>query len=129
MAGSGQANIVNRYESKSLIPPSLMLAVRAHIAPFAGDPPEYVITTLQLDTPTLAFHHAKELERDDRLKLRVRTYGEIGSSPVFAEIKGKFQGIVVKTRAMVPFDAWGEGLVFSTALPPFFKTRRQEDDF
>jgi len=136
MAGSGQIDIVNRYENKYLIPPSLMPALRAYIAPFvapdkfcAGDPPEYGITTLQLDTPALSFHLAKEQEQDDRFKLRVRTYGEIGSSPVFAEIKGKSQGIVVKSRAMIPFDAWNEDLVFSTALPPVFKNRQQEDGF
>ncbi|MCL1921234.1 MAG: polyphosphate polymerase domain-containing protein [Kiritimatiellaeota bacterium] len=136
MSGSGQVEIVNRYESKYLIPPALMPEVRAHIAPFTvpdrfcrGDPPEYSITTLQLDTPSFAFHYAKELEQDDRFKLRVRTYGKIGSAPVFTEIKGKFQDIVVKARAMLPFEAWGEQLIFSTDLPGIFRSRRQENDF
>jgi len=136
MAGSGQVDIINRYESKYLIPPTLMPEVRAHIAPFMipdrfckGNPPEYAITTLQLDTPSYAFHYAKELEQDDRFKLRVRTYGAIGSTPVFTEIKGKFQGIVVKARAMIPFSAWSEALVFSTDLPDIFRSREQEDDF
>jgi len=136
MAGSGQVDIINRYESKYLIPPLLMPEVRAYIAPFMvpdrfcrGNPPEYRITTLQLDTLSRAFHYAKEREQDDRFKLRVRTYGEIGSAPVFAEVKGKFQDIVVKTRAMIPFEAWSEALVFSTELPRFFRNRQQESDF
>jgi len=136
MAGSGQIEIVNRYESKYLIPPALVPLVRKQIAPFVvpdkfgeGDPPEYSITTLQLDTPTMALHNAKELERDDRFKLRVRTYGEIGSVPVFTEIKGKFQGVVVKTRAVIPHESWSESLVFSTDLPRIFKDAKQENDF
>jgi len=136
MAGSGQVEIVNRYECKYLIPPALMPEVRARIAPFMvpdkfcrGDPPEYSITTLQLDSPSLSFHYAKELEQDDRFKLRVRTYGTIGSAPVFTEIKGKFQDIVVKTRSMIPFGAWGERIIFSTDVPDIFKTRQQEIDF
>ena len=136
MSGSGQVDRINRYECKYLIPPALMPAVREYIAPFVlpdrfclGDPPEYCITTLQLDTPSFAFHNAKENELDDRVKLRVRTYGEIGSAPVFTEIKGKFQGIVVKARTMIPFHAWSEGLVYSVELPHFFKTARQENDF
>ncbi|MCL2104539.1 MAG: polyphosphate polymerase domain-containing protein [Kiritimatiellaeota bacterium] len=136
MAGSGRVEIVNRYESKYLIPPVLMPEVRKYIAPFTvpdrfckGDPPEYAITTLQLDTPSLAFHYAKELEQDDRFKLRVRTYGAIGSAPVFTEIKGKFQGIVVKARTMIPFGAWSQGLIYSTDLPDIFRSRQQENDF
>jgi hypothetical protein len=136
MAGSGQIDIVNRYESKYLIPPALMPKIRECIAPFTipdkfchGNPPEYSITTLQLDTPSFAFHYAKENELDDRIKLRVRTYGEIGTCPVFTEIKGKFQGIVVKARSMIPFDAWSEDLVYSTELPNIFRSPRQENDF
>jgi hypothetical protein len=136
MSGSGRLAIVNRYESKYLIPPALMKEIREEIAPHTtpdkygqGNPPEYSITTVQLDTPSLAFHYAKELEYTDRFKLRVRTYGEIGSSPVFSEIKGKFQGIVVKSRAMIPFDIWSEDLVFSTELPDIFTNSKQESDF
>ena len=61
MSGSGQIEVVNRYESKYLIPPVLIPAVKACIAPHTvpdkfcrGDPPEYSITTLQLDTPSFA---------------------------------------------------------------------------
>jgi len=136
MSGSGQVEIINRYESKYLIPPELVSEVKACIAPFTipdkfcrGNPPEYSITTLQLDTPTFAFHYAKEREQEERIKLRVRTYGEIGTTPVFTEIKGKFQGIVVKARAMLPFEAWSERLVYSTDLPDIFKSRKQENDF
>jgi hypothetical protein len=136
MAGSGQLAVVKRYEKKYLIPPALVPEIRKYITPFVipdkfgkGPFPEYVITTLQLDTPSLSFHYAKELEYDERFKLRVRTYNDIGSSPIFAEIKTKFQGIIVKTRVMVPFDKWDEKLIFSTELPYIFRSRQQETDF
>ena len=136
MAGSGHLAIVNRYEKKYLIPPSLVPAIRDYITPFVipdkygmGNPPEYNITTLQLDTPSLSFHHAKEYEVDARFKLRVRTYNEIGSAPVFAELKAKYRETIVKTRVMIPFEKWNEDLIFSTDLPYIFKSRQQETDF
>ena len=136
MAGSGQLAIIKRYEKKYLIPPALVPDLRKYIAPFVipdkfgmGPLPEYSITTLQLDTPSRSFHYAKELEYDERFKLRVRTYNDIGSSPVFAEIKAKYQNNYVKTRVMVPFDSWNEKLIYSTDLPYIFKNRQQETDF
>ena len=127
---------INRYESKYLIPTALVPAVRAYVAPFTipdkfgkGDFPEYSITTLQLDTPSFSFHLAKEREQDDRLKLRVRTYGEIGTAPVFLEIKQKCQGIVAKARSAVPFKTWGEHLIRSTELPDVFSNSQSELNF
>ena len=136
MAGSGQLAIVKRYEKKYLIPPELIPEIRKFIAPFVipdkfgkGAFPEYIITTLQLDTPSRSFHLAKEFEYNERFKLRVRTYNNIGSSPVFAEVKAKYQDIYIKTRVLIPFDDWNEKLIFSTDLPYIFKNRQQETDF
>ena len=136
MAGSGQLAIVRRYEKKYLVPPELIPEIRKYITPFVipdkfgvGPIPEYAITTVQLDTPSYSFHNAKIMEYDERFKLRIRTYNEIGSAPVFAEMKAKFKDIIVKTRVMVPFDKWNEKLIFSTDLPYIFKNRQQETDF
>lgn len=130
------ADIVNRYEAKYVIPRSLVAEIREYVRPFcepdshtSGDPPEYNITTLQLETPSYALHYAKEDEMDARFKMRVRTYGEIGSAPVFAEIKAKFQRTIVKARACVPFGAWNEALIYGSRIPPIFKNERQEIDF
>ncbi len=135
-SGKNRQDIVNRFESKYLIPRELIPELRRFIAPFTapdphgrGSPPEYTITTLQLDTPQLAFHHAKEWEAVDRFKLRVRTYGEPGSSPVFTEIKAKYRDTIVKTRAQIPFSAWRRELVFAPGLPRIFKSEKQEIDF
>lgn len=139
MAGERQKqkqDKVSRYEVKFIIPRNRVAEIRDFIRPFVkpdpntrGNPPEYRITTLQLDNDAYSLHYAKENEADARFKLRVRTYGEIGSTPVFAEVKAKFEGTIVKTRAMVPFKEWGEALLFGTRVPPCFKTEQQEADF
>mgnify|MGYP003585960631 CR=1 FL=1 len=135
--GSGQGqSTVNRYECKYFISPQFIPQVRDFIRHFTvpdrycqGTPPEYAITTLQLDTPAFAFHNAKVDDYDARIKLRVRTYNEIGSAPVFAEIKGKFRDNVIKTRTVIPFSEWNSDLVYSTCAPTFFKSHQQELDF
>jgi hypothetical protein len=131
-----QRDLVTRYEAKYLIPKSLVPEVRTFIKPFCapdpygrGHPPEYTITTLQLDDPFYSLHYAKEREALTRFKLRVRTYGEIGSAPVFAEVKAKLEQTIVKTRVAIPFGAWNKELVFGVRLPPCFRSERQEVDF
>jgi hypothetical protein len=125
-----------RYEAKYLIPRELVPAIRAFVRPFcspdahaSGDPPEYTITTLQLDDPYYSLHFAKEREALTRFRLRARTYGEIGSSMVFAEVKSKADDTVVKTRAAIPFDVWGETLVLGVRLPDCFEDERHELSF
>ncbi|TFH16503.1 MAG: polyphosphate polymerase domain-containing protein [Lentisphaerales bacterium] len=113
-----QAVSIARHEAKYVIPHALLPKIRSFIAPYCqpdpnctGAPPEYVITTMQLDTHDLSLHHAKDRESWNRFKLRVRTYGTDNSSPIFAEIKRKLQGMVVKSRARVPRDKWCADLV------------------
>jgi hypothetical protein len=111
--------LVERHEAKYVIPPHYLPAMREFIRPFCvadpngeGDPPEYVITTLQLDSPDLALHHAKDNEALNRFKLRVRTYGEDDdTSPVFIEIKRKIKGVIVKSRALIPRAKWCREIV------------------
>ena len=136
MRKKAKQDIVSRYEAKYIIPRGMVPLIRAFIEPFCkpdpytrGDPPEYRITTLQLDNDAYSLHYAKEIEANARFKLRVRTYGEIGSAPVFAEVKAKFEGTIVKTRATVPFKEWNEALIFGTRVPNCFKNEQQEMDF
>ena len=105
----------DRFEAKYVIHPSLVPLIREYIQPFCipdpnteGDPPEYVITTLQLDAPNLALHYMKDREVGSRFKLRCRTYGSMPVNPVFLEIKRKIQGVIVKSRAMIPRASWGD---------------------
>ena len=127
---------VTRFEAKYVIPRENVPAIRAFIQPFCkpdpythGDPPSYTITTLQLDDPYYSLHTAKETEAVRRFKLRVRTYGEIGSSPVFAEVKAKLEETIIKTRVMIPFAFWNKEMVFGVRLPDFFRSGLEEIDF
>ncbi|MFT5039878.1 MAG: SPX domain protein involved in polyphosphate accumulation [Hyphomicrobiaceae bacterium] len=60
----------------------------------------YMISSLYLDSPGLAFHQAKERGDAERIKLRVRTYSD--ESPATLEIKRRHRDVVVKRRAVVP---------------------------
>lgn len=127
---------MTRYEAKYIIPRSLIPQIRAFIAPFCvpdpygrGTYPEYTITTLQLDDYEFSLHEAKVREALTRFKLRLRTYGEIGSAPVFAEVKAKLDQTIVKTRSAIPFEVWSKELVFGVKVPSCFKSVRQEVDF
>lgn len=133
---AAQRDLVTRYEAKYVIPRGLVSEIRNFIQPFCtrdpythGDPPEYTITTLQLDDPHYSLHYAKEWEAVTRFKLRVRTYGEVGSSPIFAEVKSKLERTIVKSRVVIPFDQWNKELLYGVRLPDFFKNERQEIDF
>lgn len=124
---------LERYEAKYLVHPSQVPAIRDFIAPFCepddhagGRRPEYVVTTLQHDTPDLALYYAKEREALARFKLRIRTYGLDGRCPVFLEIKRKIKGVIVKSRATIPAALWGGDLVASPGRAVPFRTRQEE---
>jgi SPX domain protein involved in polyphosphate accumulation len=127
---------LDRYESKYIVPAFLVPQVRDFIRPFCrpdpyahGDPPEYVVTTLQFDTPDLALYRAKVNEADARFKLRARIYGEVGESAVYVEVKRKVARTIVKSRAKVPFEAWGERLGRDRKLELAFPSRNEENEF
>jgi hypothetical protein len=133
---NSERDLVARYEMKYIIRHELLPEIREFIKPFckpdpntSGTPPEYAITTLQLDAPNYALHFAKEREVDRRFKLRVRTYGEIGSAPVYCEVKAKLEDTIVKSRTGIPFELWGRELVHGVRLPNCFENRQQELDF
>jgi len=64
-----------------------------------GRAPGYPISSCYLDSPSLAFHAAKERGDPDRLKLRIRTYSS--TSPASLEIKRRRSAVINKTRVMV----------------------------
>ncbi|MDD2236548.1 MAG: polyphosphate polymerase domain-containing protein [Kiritimatiellae bacterium] len=136
--GIAQAEtIVERHEAKYLIPYSLVKEIRSFIKPFCdpdfngkGEPPEYVINTLQLDGPSMPLHYAKEREALTRFKLRVRTYGmEVGKAPVFLEIKRKYGAVVVKSRTSIPFEAWTKELMENRTIKIKFRSEREAHAF
>ena len=127
---------LTRYEAKYIIPESLAQEVRDFIAPFCkadshakSTPPEYTITTLQLDSPDYALHYAKEHEAIKRFKLRVRTYGDIGTAPFFTEVKSKLERTIIKNRVAIPVNEWNRDIIFGLQLPRSLKKERHLLDF
>lgn len=110
---------LDRFEAKYIIPRQLVEPIKAFIKPYckmdkhceaAGG--QYYINTLQLDSPALSLHYAKEWEASHRFKLRVRTYGKPpGKAPVFLEIKRKYFERVIKSRACISMDQWKPGIL------------------
>jgi hypothetical protein len=62
-------------------------------------PHSYLVHTLYLDTPSLAFHRAKERGEPERFKLRFRGYSARGATAF--ELKRRSHDVIDKTRAMV----------------------------
>jgi hypothetical protein len=122
---------LERHEAKYIISPALVPRIRDYLKPFClpdaygrGEPPEYAVVTLQLDSPSLALHHAREWEALDRFKLRVRTY-ETPGCPVFLEVKRKLGRVVVKSRAAVPAERWTSELIQRTDIDLRFKSDKE----
>ena len=117
--GADFSTELNRFEAKYIIPRQLVEPIKAFIRPYceldkhcAAAGGKYFITTLQLDSPSLSLHYAKEWEAAHRFKLRVRTYGKPpGDAPVFLEIKRKYFERVIKSRACIPFGEWKPGVL------------------
>ncbi len=125
-----------RHELKYLVPADIVPDLRFFVQPFcipdgqaSGDPPEYQITTLQLDTIDHALHSAKERKFLNRFKLRVRSYGEIGMQPAFLEIKRKLESRVIKSRCRLEPGVFGEDFSLDGALPEGLSNRDRETYF
>lgn len=123
---------LERHEAKYLIHPSLIPAIREFIRPFCapddnaqGEFPKYLVTTLQLDSPSLALFRAKDEQAINRFKLRIRTYGTDGKCPVFLEIKRKIKGVIVKSRVTVPAKDYHAGMILD--VDPTLKLRSEKE--
>ena len=120
-----------RHELKYIIPSEKAEEIRNYIQivcdpdPFAnGDPPTYKVSTMQLDSPNLALHLAKDRKQKSRFKLRVRTYGDDANGKVFFEVKRKEDRFIRKTRSRVPYQDYSESLF----QRPFVMPRFRDDD-
>lgn len=128
---------LERHEAKYIVPPHVARQAIEFARPFCtpdphgtGSPAEYIITTLQLDNRRLSLHRAKEEESYNRFKLRVRTYGEPGSAPVFLEVKQKIGANIRKARSRIPFETWSEDLARGLAQTmPQFDSDKERDAF
>lgn len=127
---------LERYEAKYIVRLEQVPQIREFIRPFViddpnavGFPPEYVVTTLQLDSFDRSLFFAKQWEALNRFKLRVRTYDLDGSRPVFMEIKRKIKGTIVKSRVTLPPDVFSKELIYNTNLLPKLKSKQEETNF
>jgi hypothetical protein len=135
--GADFSTELDRFEAKYVIPRHLVEPIKEFIRPYckmdkhcdaAGG--HYFINTLQLDSPALSLHKAKEWEASHRFKLRVRTYGNPpGDAPVFLEIKRKYYERVIKSRACIPFDLWKPGVLNLRAEDVHLKTVKEREAF
>ena len=98
-----------RYECKYLIDASIVPELRRFISPFAkhdkfaerAKDHSYWVSSLYLDSADLHLYNQTVAGECERYKLRVRTYSDDPASPVFFEVKQKFNAIVAKRRAGV----------------------------
>jgi hypothetical protein len=104
-------SLQERFEFKYWIPERLAPAVgrcgRSYLRvdPYHDANAMQRNTSLYLDTPSLGFYDAHVESSADRLKLRVRVYGEKPAGLAFFELKRKVRSVVVKSRAAVPLDS------------------------
>ena len=94
-----------RLELKYHITEPMAEAIRRVIEPWCvpdahNGEQGYPISSLYLDSPTLAFHRARLRGDADRVKLRIRTYGP--RSLAHLEIKRKTGKIIHKIRTSLP---------------------------
>lgn len=100
-----------RYECKYVVDEAQAAALRAAIAPYVVPDPYarqrpdgcYGIRSVYLDSPNFRLYRETRDGDVNRLKLRVREYPDQGADgPVFAEIKRRYDRLVLKSRARMP---------------------------
>jgi hypothetical protein len=99
--------LYSRYECKYLVSPMVISEFRAFIRPFmrpdafAALRPgfRYPICSLYLDSEDLVLYQQTVGGEKQRFKLRVRSYTDDVTQPVFLEVKSKLNNIVKKRRA------------------------------
>ncbi len=98
-----------RYECKYLLSELTALEVYRFAATYVK-PDEhaalhadhtYSISSLYLDAPHLRLHHETQSGQRTRFKLRIRTYGDGATDPVFFEIKRRHNAVITKSRTML----------------------------
>jgi hypothetical protein len=101
-----------RFEYKYLVPIGRIDDLRTQIQPFTRPDPfasrsvdgQYTVRSLYFDSPTFEMYNTKIDHLAHRLKVRLRGYNTGNdASPVFMEIKRKYEAPILKNRAEAPF--------------------------
>lgn len=106
--------LFQRYECKSLVPESVAQRIVRSATPFLAPDPYaarrpgfiYPICSLYLDSEDLRLYRETREGLRTRFKLRIRGYSDDPSVPLLFEIKRRADGIVHKTRSVVPRSAF-----------------------
>jgi hypothetical protein len=100
-----------RYEVKFWAPRPKVDAAVARLAGFMQEDEvaqragaSQLNTSLYLDSPAATFFEQHVSDSPDRIKLRVRFYGERPTGDAFFEIKRRQCAVVMKRRAVVPVE-------------------------
>ena len=96
-----------RYELKYVVDPFVAASLRDFVRgllppdPFAAPLPEfrYTIGSLYFDTPDLRLYQQTREGKKNRFKLRIRSYSDDPTSPLFLEVKRRVNTAVIKHRA------------------------------
>ena len=131
--------VIERFEQKFIIHPRLVPQIRKYLESFTvadpngkGDIPEYITTTLQLDTPTMDLALAKERKCFARFKLRIRTYGtdsNPGNPVFFFELKRKVGVVIIKSRARMKRGQFKPDIVQHPDRAPMLKSPKENNNF
>ena len=81
-------------------------------------------TSLYLDSPEFDFATMHTESAPDRIKLRVRAYGDPPSGSAFFEIKRKVKAVILKRRAIAPLELMPR--VLSTLTIPQLRSPEEE---
>ena len=105
-------SVVSRYESKYLVPETMVPELRRFIGAFcspdryAGPDGRYVVNNLYFETPDLRFYNDTRLKRFERFKPRCRFYGDGSDGFLWLELKHKVQNVTWKIRRRIPVAGW-----------------------
>lgn len=130
--------VIERFEQKFVLHPRLVPQIRKYLESFTvadpngkGEIPEYITTTLQLDTPTMDLALAKERKCFARFKLRIRTYGTDSNpgNPVFFELKRKVGVVIIKSRARMKRGQFKVDIIQHPERAPMLKSPKENNNF
>jgi hypothetical protein len=104
----------SRFECKYIIPPHRISALRQWMQMFIAPDPfaarqcgnTYTISSRYLDSGDLHLYRMTKKGIKNRFKLRIRTYSDDPSAPVFFEIKRRIDRVIRKSRVRLnPHEA------------------------
>ena len=109
---TSRSEVISRYESKYLVPSSLVPHLKDYISAFcspdrhAGPDGRYTVNNLYFETPGLRFYNDTRLKRFTRFKPRCRFYGDGSDGFLWLELKHKVANVTWKIRRRIPVAGW-----------------------